>query len=323
MTPALAEWPFVSVIVPTHRRRPLLARLLDSLLAQDWPADRYEIIVVHNFTPDGTDALVADVAARSTAEVRYFRTAFTRPGPSRQFGSEQARGEVLAFIDDDCQAMPGWIAAGVSAIRQGFALVQGRTLPDPAQPRRLLEKTISITGPTSYFETCNIFYLTHAFRAVGGFPAPFQARRSGEDTSLGWALLKSGYATGFAEDALVYHEVFAVTYRQWLWEGTVVEQMPFLVKEFPEMRRGLFLGVFLSRLTAAFDLFVIGAVGVVLGYPILLALGLPYVVLRFTDRGRLRAPHILVARLLFAMPRAAVMAWSLAVNSVRARCIVL
>jgi hypothetical protein len=89
------------------------------------------------------------------------------------------------------------------------------------------------------------------------------------------------------------------------------------------MRRTLFLSVFLSRMTAAFDAFALGIVGGVLLYPALLVFCLPYIVLRFVDRGRYRWPHILLARLVFALPRQALMAWHLIVNSIRARSIVL
>ncbi len=315
--------PFVSVIVPTHGRARLAGRLLDSLLAQDWPRDRYEIIVVHNYTDDGTDRAVQDRIDRGLVAIQYHRTNFNGPGPSRQFGADRARGDILAFIDDDCIATPGWIANGVAGISRGYALVQGRTLPNPEQPRRLLEKTVSVTGPTPFFETCNIFYDTAAFRAVGGFPEAFRAQRSGEDTTLGWAVLRAGYRTGFSADALVYHEVFAVSYRAWLRETNITAILPFVARAYPEFRRHLFLGLFVSRLTAAFDAFVLGLGGGILLHPALLLLCAPYLVLRFTDRGRHRMPHILLARLLFALPRQAMTFQYLVVNSIRARSAVL
>jgi len=315
--------PIVSVIVPTHARRALLARLLATLQAQDWPADRYEIIVVHNHTPDGTDAMVAEAAAASRVPIHYFRTAFRRPGASRQYGAERARGDILAFIDDDCQATPGWMAAGVAGLRRGFALVQGRTVPDPAQPRRLLEKTVQVEGPSMFFETCNIFYDAEAFRAVGGFPEGFRELRSAEDTALGWAMREAGYRTGFAADALVHHEVFPVSLYAWLNAVHVVSVLPHAVRAYPSIRRSLFLGFFLTPLTAAFDAFALGVIGGILLHSIALVMCLPYLWLRFHDRGRFRAPHILLARFIFGLPRAAMMAYALLSGSLRARRLVL
>jgi GT2 family glycosyltransferase len=312
----------VSVIVPTHRRPVLLERLLRSLLAQDWPRDRLEIIVVHNATPDDTAARVARLAADSPVPIAYFATAFSGPGPSRQFGAQRARGAILAFIDDDCEATPGWIAAGAAAVARGLALVQGRTLPHPDQPRRLLEKTVSVTGPTPYFETCNIFYDAGAFRAVGGFPEDFRERFYGEDTALGWAVRIAGYPTGYAPEALVHHEVFAVSFMDWLLQPRAMRHWPFIVRAYPALRGELFLGYFLSPLTAAFVLFALGILGALL-HPAMLVLTLPYVAIRFLDRGRLRNPVHLVARFVFGLPRAVVLSATLLASSIRARTLVL
>ncbi len=318
-----AAVPFVSVVVPTHGRAALLKRLLDSLLAQDWPRDRYEIIVVHNHTADGTEEMVAAMAAASPVPIRYFRAAFNRPGPSRQLGAEQARGSVLAFTDDDCRATPGWIAAGAAAVGRGLALVQGQTQPDPDHPRHRLEKTVSVPGPSLFFETCNIFYDAAVFRAVGGFPAEFRNLRSGEDTSLGWEMRAAGHATGFASEALVYHAVFAVSYWAWLREASILMSLPLLAKRYPAFRRHAFLGIFFSPLTASFNAFLLGLLGAgVLSAWCLLACA-PYVAIRFTGETRHRGLHVRLARFLFGLPRAAAMWGVLLWHSVKARSILL
>jgi glycosyltransferase involved in cell wall biosynthesis len=315
--------PLVTVIVPTHGRPVLLGHLLRSLVEQAWPADRMEIIVVHNDSPDNTEDVVAGYAATSAVPIAYHRTHFSGPGASRQFGAEHAKGSVLAFIDDDCQATPGWLAAGVAELGRGHGLVQGRTLPNPTQPRRFLEKTVSVTGPTPYYETCNIFYDAAAFRAIGGFPAAFRERFYAEDTALGWTMKHAGHTTGFADNALVYHEVFAVSFRSWMMEPSNMRHWPFLSRAFPELRGELFLGVFLSRLTAAFDLAVVGLILGCLLHPIMFVLIGPYLWVRLYERGRFRAPHVLLARLVFGLPRAVVLAVTLGINSLRARSLVI
>ena len=315
--------PLVSVIVPTHGRAALLARLLDSLAAQDWPADRIEIIVVHNHTADGTEEMIRARIPASPAALHYHRTSFNRPGPSRQFGAEHAHGTILAFIDDDCIAAPGWLAAGVRALQDGLALVQGRTIPHPGQTRRLLEKTVQVEGPTIFFETCNIFYDAAAFRAVGGFPEAFRALRSAEDTSLGWAMRAAGLPTGYTAAALVHHEVFAVGISEWLRAVNVVEIVPLVARHYPAIRAQLFARYFLSPLTAAFNAFAFGVIGGSLVHSSLAVACLPYVWLRFTDRGRFNRPHVLLARFVCGLPRAALMAAALIRGSWRARSVVL
>src|SRR5262249_59401994 len=94
------EQPFVSVVVPTHGRRAMLERLIASLQAQVYPAGKFEIIVVHNWTADGTEELVTSLT-RHISFIAYYRKNNRSPTPSRQFGAQIARGTIVAFIDDD------------------------------------------------------------------------------------------------------------------------------------------------------------------------------------------------------------------------------
>jgi len=100
----LADAPFVSVIVPTHDRPERLQVCLRSLLALHYP--RYEVIIVDNapstnMTADFIQQLYGDVS-----RVRYLRE--DRPGISwaRNCGIMAARGEILAFTDDDVVVDP-------------------------------------------------------------------------------------------------------------------------------------------------------------------------------------------------------------------------
>ena len=54
--------PFVSVIVPVYNAKGMVGDCIESLLNQDYPKDRYEIIVVDNDSTDGT----AEVIRRRT-----------------------------------------------------------------------------------------------------------------------------------------------------------------------------------------------------------------------------------------------------------------
>ncbi|WP_430911753.1 glycosyltransferase [Methylobacterium sp. sgz302541] len=316
--------PFVSVVVPTHRRREMLLRLVASLRAQDYPADRYEILVVHNAPDDGTAAAMTGLVAEGgLPALAYHPKNFSSPTPSRQFGAGIARGDVVAFIDDDCEASPGWIAAGVAAMAEGVGVVQGRTLPRSDQPRRFLEKTVCVTGPTPYFETCNIFYRRDAFAGVGGFSDAFMERFWGEDTDLGWKVTGAGWGRAFAPEALVRHEVFRQSFLAWHKEALNLRVWPLLVKMRPEIRRELYGRYFVSRQSAAFALGVAGLAGGALVHPVLLAAMLPYPVVRVVETGRYRNPAAIAARVLLGLPRAALIFGALAYGSVIHRRLVL
>ena len=75
-------------------------------LAAGGPAQPDEIIVVDN----GSPALPAAVCAAHPG-VRLLQETTPGPGPARNPGIAAASGEILAFIDADCLADPGWLAA--------------------------------------------------------------------------------------------------------------------------------------------------------------------------------------------------------------------
>ncbi len=102
-----ANAPFVSVIVPTHNRPDLLQRCLPSLTTLYYP--NYEIIIVDNAPRDSATADFMQQNYSHMPQVRYLRE--DRPGPSwaRNCGIEAAKGEILAFTDDDVEVDRYWL----------------------------------------------------------------------------------------------------------------------------------------------------------------------------------------------------------------------
>lgn len=311
----------VSVVVPTHGRPDLLAKLLDSLVEQDFPGGTYEILVIHNISEDDTADIVSDIAERSAVDVRYFATNFRGPHPSRRLGAFEARGRVVAFIDDDCVATRDWLAKGVAQFSDGVGIVQGRTIPNPHQQSHMLQHTIQVNDATPYFETCNIFYLREPLLEPWAFRDNFLY--CGEDTDLAWNVMEHGYQARFSEEALVYHEKFHVTFWQWLRHPMLMREVPRLAKMHPGLREHLFLGYFLDKRTALFDLLLLGiALGMLL-HPALAALSIPYVVFRVREPIHVSNPLGRLARVAFGTPRAFVTLLSLLYGSIRGRAIVL
>ena len=90
----------VSVIIPTHNRVDSCIRAIESALAQTLPP--LEVIVCDDRSTDGTESAISALAANDE-RVRYVRrTSGPRgPGATRNHGLSEARGEFVAFLDDD------------------------------------------------------------------------------------------------------------------------------------------------------------------------------------------------------------------------------
>jgi glycosyltransferase involved in cell wall biosynthesis len=123
--------PFVSVIVATRNRAALLRQTLDAICGQRWPAERMEIIVADNGSTDDTRQVVESAGQRAdVAALRYLYVA--EPGKSNAVNAalQCARGELLAFTDDDVLAEPWWIESLVGAFAEtNCDFVTGRILP--------------------------------------------------------------------------------------------------------------------------------------------------------------------------------------------------
>jgi GT2 family glycosyltransferase len=199
--------PRASVVIPTCRRPELLGRCLDALAAQSFAPDQFEVIIVDDAGLDSARRQVEAWGAEpGRPAVRYRRTARpSGPAAARNIGWRTARGEIVAFTDDDCVPAPGWLAAGSAALAGGAAAASGRiVMPLPPRPTDYERDAAGLTR--SEFVTANCFCRRAALAAVGGFDERFRAAWR-EDSDLHFRLLDRGEPIVAAPDALVIHPV--------------------------------------------------------------------------------------------------------------------
>lgn len=139
--------PTCTVVVPAHRRPPALARCLEALARLDYPADRLDVVVVDDGSPDPlrpaveamrpggrSDAGPRRGAASAEPAVRWIRQENAGPAAARNRGARASAARIVAFTDDDCEPEVDWLARLVEALEEvPDALVGGRTvnaLPD-------------------------------------------------------------------------------------------------------------------------------------------------------------------------------------------------
>lgn len=248
--PGPTAWiPTVSVIIPTYHRPEQLRSAVASALAQsdrpDWPE-----VVVALSDPDATaDRCVAAELKASDPRVRVALARRSGPAAARNAGVAAASGEVIAFLDDDCVAQPGWIDAGVAALDSGADLVQGHTRPDRETDG--WTRSIRIDHLTWFWEACNLFVRRQAFDRGGPFnegwnPTGRVGKHWGEDIEWGSRIVRHGARVAYAEGAVVHHAVEPWSYWGWLRRRTEIRWLPLALRYAPELRqrrfhRGYFL----------------------------------------------------------------------------------
>lgn len=121
--------PFVSVIVAARNEEKNIASCLNSLIAQKYSDDQFEIIVVNDRSEDRTEK----ITRRFTEVHSHVRlvniTEVNSHIASKKWaldrGIRQAKGEIILTTDADCIAQPGWISTMVSHFEDNVGLVAG------------------------------------------------------------------------------------------------------------------------------------------------------------------------------------------------------
>jgi glycosyltransferase involved in cell wall biosynthesis len=259
------DLPSVSVIVPTYNRSATLADTLAALLAQDYPADRLEVIVVDNASTDDTAAVVEAARRPGRAPIRYFRKENRGPAAARNYGVARALGAALAFTDSDCTMRPDWLRTAVGAFAPGVGLVAGPVRP-VVNPRRIPSFFYHQTdhrAPNGIYPTANILYRREVFDRLGGFDEQFGAYSwgppiGGEDIDLAWRAQQAGYRAVWAEAAAVDHEASSIPIKAWLLEPVKAQIMPRMVASYPGLRDSLHWRLFTGRENGPFYLALVG-----------------------------------------------------------------
>jgi glycosyltransferase involved in cell wall biosynthesis len=235
--------PTFAVVIPTHNREDRLRRCLAGLIDQSRAPD--EVIVVDDGSNVAVVDVIGDLSDRLPLKVLRQDTP-TGPATARNLGWRSSSADFIAFTDDDCRPAPEWLASLAEHADAGAVLV-GRTMPDPEDgpETSVLDRTIRIEECDGGFLTCNIVYPRAVLEALGGFDTTFR-KPFGEDTDLGQRAMAGGARADYVESALVYHAVHRPNLSQTIQERRRLPELVRLAKMYPQLRRQLWSGAFIS-----------------------------------------------------------------------------
>jgi GT2 family glycosyltransferase len=197
--------PSISVVVCTYNGSRTLRECLSGLEALEYPD--YEVIVVDDGSRDDSAAIARQFG------VRLISTENRGLSAARNVGIEAARGDIVAYIDDDAYPDPHWLTyLAATFCRSPHAAVGGPNLSPPGDGP-IAECVVNAPGgpvhvllsdtEAEHIPGCNMAFRKSRLQAIGGFDPQF--RTAGDDVDVCWRIQQRGWTIGFSPAAMVWH----------------------------------------------------------------------------------------------------------------------
>ena len=217
----------LSVIIPTRNRAPLVGQLLASLAQQETVSYSWEVIVVDNGCTDNTGDIVQQKRGKWDAQVRCVYEPLPGLHAARHRGAAEAKGEYLAYLDDDMVLAPTWLSGIQMLLDERADAVVGRILPRWETPPPSWLAPIARPGAfgplslldlgeaatqTEHFYGCNIFIPKKTVLRMGGFhpdgmPKELLDYRGDGETGLWLKMRAAGMTLFYDPIAVAYHVI--------------------------------------------------------------------------------------------------------------------
>ncbi len=207
---------FFSVIIPTFNRPEQLKKCLNSLVKLNYPSNCYEVIVIDDGGSTELNSILGPFF--SQLDLKLYRQSNSGPACARNTGITYAKGEFLAFTDDDCTPDSNWFNALnqqflktpnalvggciINALNKNIYSISSQLLVDYIYSYYHEEDTDS--RQTRFFTSNNLAVKAEIFCEMGGFDTTFPLAAA-EDREFCDRWLQKGYQMVYAKNALVYH----------------------------------------------------------------------------------------------------------------------
>jgi GT2 family glycosyltransferase len=237
--PKSTTWPSISVVVCSYNGSRTIGECLEGVLNLDYPD--FEVIVVDDGSTDNTAAIAQKFG------VRLIRTPNRGLSSARNTGMAAARGEIVAYTDDDAYPDPHWLTYLAAAFaRTDHVAVGGPNIPPPDDPPLAHCVANAPGGPThvllsdteaEHIPGCNMAFRKWALEAIDGFDPRF--RTAGDDVDVCWRLRERGWTLGFSAAALVWHHRRGSVRTYWRQQRGYGKAEALLEQKWPEKYNAL------------------------------------------------------------------------------------
>lgn len=193
--------PFVSVIIPMHNERRHIERCLRSIAAQDYPPDRFEMIVIDGNSTDGSRELV-EALHEELPNLRLLENRGKHTARGLNIGLAMARGEVITRVDAHAAVEPDYLRESVAALERTGADVVGGPIKTLGEGSVGKSVALAVSSPFGVGNAVFRYSQREQWTDTVAFPAyrrdvfdrigPFGEIDSGEDDEFHYRLRDAG-----------------------------------------------------------------------------------------------------------------------------------
>ncbi|MDD5567054.1 MAG: glycosyltransferase [Patescibacteria group bacterium] len=213
----------ISVIIPVFNGDHYISDCLSAVFNQQ-TKESYEVIVVDDGSTDRTAKIVGHFP------VRYYYKKNGGPASARNLGLQHARGEIIVFLDADCQPIPTFFEVAIKNLaRKDIDALKGFYRTKQTEPIALFAQAEYeykyrrlLRFPTiDFVDTYAAVYRKEVLINEHGFDELF-SMASGEDIELSYRLQSHGYKLKALPDLIVYHshpDTLLKYFRRKYWVG--------------------------------------------------------------------------------------------------------
>ena len=295
----------ISVVIPVRNEEPHIASVLDALLAQDYPVDRFEVFVVDGHSTDNTREVVESYAKRYK-NIRLYSNPKYLSSAARNIGIRESQGDIILIVDGHCLIdNPAMLANVDHAMRKPGVFALGRPQPQFLENANQTQLAIAMArhSPVGHHPDSFIYsdqpqivpaistavaYRREVFDQIGLFDERFDAC---EDCELNYRFDQSGMNCYFTPDIAVRYKprssIFGLCKQMFRYGRGRIR----LAKKHPQsfswkmfLPTLLILGIVIGGVGACFSQMIALAWFSVLALYILLILGLESVRLSIVNR---------------------------------------
>lgn len=205
LLPAGATWPFISIVVCSYNGASTIRQTCEHILRLDYT--NFEVVVIDDGSVDATAAIVGEY------DFRLISTPNRGLSAARNLGMREAKGDIVAYIDDDAYPDPHWLSfLAIGFLTRDHVGIGGPNLAphddgavadcvanSPGGPSHVLYTDLL----AEHLPGCNMAFRREAILAIAGFDEQF--RIAGDDVDLCWRLIEQGGTLGFHAGAVVWH----------------------------------------------------------------------------------------------------------------------